>query len=1097
MTLFMTLLAAFQTLLYRYSGEVDLVTGTPVANRNRLEVEGLIGFFVNTLVLRTNLAGNPTFRELLGRVREVALGAYSHQDLPFELLVEALQPERHLDRNPLFQVMFAFQPDMPLTELRLAGLSVRPVEVESNTAGFDLTLTIEETTAGLKSTWEYSTDLFEPETIERMADHYHTLLTGIVAQPEQRLSELPLLTEAERQQLLVTWNQTEADYPVDLCLPHLFEAQAARTPEAVAVIFEETTLTFAELNRRANQLAHYLHRLGVGPEVLVGICIERSVEMIVGLLGILKAGGAYVPLDPTYPPERLAFMLQDAQVSVLLTQQKLVDALPPHQAQVIRLDSDWKLVAPAGELNPVCQTTPDNLAYVIYTSGSTGKPKGVMIPHRGLVNYLVWCSRTYDVESGNGAPLHSSISFDLTITGLFAPLLSGRPVHLLPNDGGIDALAAALRNGPTFSLVKLTPAHLELLSRQLSPSEAAGCAHRFIIGGENLVTESITFWQEAAPETILVNEYGPTETVVGCCVYQVPANLRKPGSVPIGRPIANTRLYLLDEYLQPVPIGVVGELYIGGAGVARGYLNRPELTAERFIPNPFDTQAEARLYKTGDLARYLPDSNLEFLGRIDQQVKLRGFRIELGEIETVLGQHPAVREAVVLLREDHPGDKRLVAYVLPEQPAEINGSDLQDYLRQKLPDYMVPGVYVTLETLPLTPNGKVNRQALPAPHPAAFNLKKEFVSPQDELELQLAQIWEQILDVRPISVTDNFFDLGGHSLLAVRMFARIKEILGQNLPVATLFQAPTVAALADILRRKGWTGSWSSLVPIQSGGARPPFFCIHGMGGGVLDYAPLAQHLGSDQPFYGLQERGFDGLSEPFSRIEAMAAYYIEEIRAFQPSGPYFLGGYCFGGTIAFEIARQLQAQGHKVGLLAIIDNTPPNLDLRPTVWSPTFMAGFLKNLLPWLYDFFQLGPAQMLARIQRKVRVVSQRFGKGSSSPNNEPTQADIESIIDNDISQIPAEHHKFLQAHYRALIAYTPPPYPGRITLFRTRGQSLSGPFDPDLGWGKLAAGVETHNLSGFHANILQEPYVQMLAKQLKICLDKAQSDDSDELA
>ena len=826
-TLFMALLAAFQTLLYRYTGQEDISVGSPIANRNRAEIEGLIGFFVNTLVMRTDLSGDPSFRELLKRVREMALGAYAHQDLPFEMIVDALQPERNLSHSPLFQVMFALQSSpVQAPSLPSSGLTIGPVETHSGTAKFDLTLFMVDDGDQLGGALEYNTDLFDAATIQRMLCHFQSMVEAIAADPGQPISTLPLLTEAERQKLLVEWNDTQAPTPHHRCVHHLFEAQVERTPARLAVTFEDEALTYLELDRRANQLAHRLNKMGVGPETLVCICVERSLEMIVGLLGVLKAGGAYVPLDPTYPQERLAFMLEDSQVPVLLTQHHLLDRLPPsilHSSlSILLLDTDWPLIAQEPDDNPSSPVTPDNLAYVIYTSGSTGKPKGAMIPHRGLVNYLTWCQRAYPVAAGQGAPVHSSVSFDLTITGLFAPLLAGRRVKLLPEDIGVEILARALQEETDYSLVKITPAHLELLSHQLSPEAVAGRTRAFIIGGENLLAESITFWQDHSPDTVLVNEYGPTETVVGCCVYQVPKGERRPGSVPIGYPIINTQLYVLDEHLQPVPIGVPGELYIGGTGVARGYLHRPDLTAERFIPDPFQYEGKqsgsfptrsgrttvrpvkpgARLYKTGDLARYLPDGNIEFLGRTDHQCKIRGFRIELGEIEAVLSQHPAVRETVALAREDEPGHKKLVAYVVPDPtlapaPGDLRPQELRRFLEKKLPDYMVPSAFVFLDALPLTPNGKVDRRALPAPEPVRPDLEAAYVPPRTPEEEILTSIWTQVLGLERVGVHDSFFELGGDSILSIQVIARANQA-GLRLTPRQIFQYPTVAGQAMV-----------------------------------------------------------------------------------------------------------------------------------------------------------------------------------------------------------------------------------------------------------------------------------------------------------
>jgi amino acid adenylation domain-containing protein len=825
-TLFMTLLAVFQALLHRYTGQDDIPVGSLIANRNRVEIEELIGFFVNTLVLRTDLSGNPSFRDLLGRVRAVCLGAYAHQDLPFEKLLEELRPQRELSRNPLFQVLFALH-NTPRQAPELLGLSVSSLEVDPGTARFDLALDLWETPEGLHGWFEYSTGLFDAATIARIEGHLQTLLEGIVAAPQQRLSMLPLLTADERHRLLVEWNTTGIDSPHDQCIHQIFEAQVAQTPDAVAVVCEGELLTYCELNRRANQVAHYLGTLGVGPEVLVGLCMERSLEMIVGLLGILKAGGAYVPLDPAYPQERLAFMLEDAQVAVLLTQEQLSGELPEHRAHTICLDTDWKTIAGKSEANPVSGVTADNLAYVIYTSGSTGSPKGVQILHRAVVNFFNSMSQQPGLTAQDILLAVTSVSFDIAALELYLPLIVGACLVVVSRDVAMDGaqLMKKLANSGA-TVMQATPATWSLL---LEAGWQDSKHLKILCGGEALPCELAV--QLLARGSSLWNMYGPTETTIWSAVYPVDLQER---SIHIGRPIANTQVYVLDRHLQPIPIGVPGELYVGGVGLARGYLHRPELTAERFIPNPFSTEPGARLYKTGDLVRYLPDGNLEFLGRLDDQIKLRGCRIELGEIEAVLGQHPAVRQVVVLAREDAPGDTRLVAYVVPQQEPPPTSSVLRNFLQQRLPSFMVPSAFVLVHALPLTPNGKLDRRALPAPAQTRSQPQDTCMAPQDALELQLTKIWEKVLGITPIGVRENFFELGGHSLLAVRLFAQIKKAFGRQLPLATLFQAPTVEQLAGMLRQEGWSAPWSCLVAIQPGGSKPPFFCIHGPGGHVF-----------------------------------------------------------------------------------------------------------------------------------------------------------------------------------------------------------------------------------------------------------------------
>ncbi|HID54502.1 MAG TPA: amino acid adenylation domain-containing protein, partial [Anaerolineae bacterium] len=762
-TPFMFLLAAFQTLLSRYSSQKRVNVGSPIANRGRMELEGLVGLFVNTLVLASDFQENPTFRQLLQQTRETALGAFAHQDIPFEMIVDAVQPERNLSHSPLFQAMFVTQGrHMQQQEaLELPDLTIQPVEAHLGIAKFDLTLFMLEEGSQFSGAWEYNTDLFDRGTIERMMSHFITLLRGVVTNPEEKTSRLPLLTEAERHQLLVEWNDTAVPVP-DLCVHQLFEAQAEKTPQATAVRFADQTLTYEQLDQKANQLAHYLRQQGVQNEALVGVCLNRSPELVIALLAVLKAGGAYIPLDPAYPPERLAFMIQDAQPALVLTDSQIVESslsrvVESSDSHVVLLCNNQIIALPnhhtiqlSGYKTtrlPDYQTNPDSLAYVIYTSGSTGKPKGAMLLHRGVVNYLTWCQQAYPVTKGQGAPVHSSISFDLTVTSLFAPLVNGRCVHLLPEDVGVELLADALRQNDNYSLVKITPAHLELLSQQLDPAEAAGKTRSFIIGGENLLADHIAFWQKHAPETTLFNEYGPTETVVGCCVYRLPPGKQPEGAVPIGRPIINTQLYILDEEMQPVPIGVPGELYIGGVQVGRGYLNRPELTEDKFVQcsvsNSLNTEncTLNTVYRTGDLARWRPDGNIEFLGRLDDQVKIRGFRIELGEIEAALQTHPAVNKTAVIDHVEENGRKRLIAYLTPQGDAAPTVADLRRFLEQTLPEYMIPAAFVTLDEMPLTPNGKVDRKALPAPDAARPELAAAFAAPETEQEKILADIW--------------------------------------------------------------------------------------------------------------------------------------------------------------------------------------------------------------------------------------------------------------------------------------------------------------------------------------------------------------------
>jgi amino acid adenylation domain-containing protein len=817
-TLFMTLLAAFQTLLSRYSGQEDIIVGTPIAGRNQVETEGLIGFFVNTLVIRTNLSGNQSFRQLLSQVREVTLGAYDHQDLPFEKLVEELQPDRDLSRSPLFQVMFVFQ-NTPSQPWELPGLTITPLEVHSGTAKFDLTLALEETSEGIKGGIEYNTNLFEAATITRMLGHFQTLLEGIVTNPQQRLWDLPLLTPAEQHQLLVEWNNTTTDCPNNICIHQLFEAQVERTPDAIAVVFENQQLTYQQLNRRANQLAHYLQKLGVKPDTLVGICVERSLEMLMGLLGILKAGGVYVPLDPAYPQERLAFMLQDIQAPVLLTQQQLVENLPAHEAQVVCLDTDWETMAREREENLEHEVTLDNLVYTIYTSGSTGKPKGIAMSHRCLSNLISWQLQNSTVRNGAKTLQFTSLSFDVSCQEIFSTWCSGGTLVLISEELRRDAVGLwrFIANEGIERLFLPFVALQQLAEVADTQGLIASSLLEIITAGEQLqITPQIANLFKQLKGCTLHNQYGPAESHVVTAFTLKGSPQYWPVLPPIGRPIANTQIYIFDSHLQPVPIGVPGELHIGGVGLARGYLNRPELTQEKFIPNPFlnskftlQNSKCDRLYKTGDLARYLPNGTIEFLGRLDNQVKLRGFRLELGEIETAIAQHPSIQQTVVTARVDNSGDKRLVAYIVLDPEQTVTTDELRRFLKQKLPDYMVPSAFVFLDTLPLTPNGKIDRRALPAPDSSRPDLEETFVAPGTPTEQQIADIWTQLLKLEQIGIHDNFFALGGHSLLATQVISRLRQGFGIELPLQTLFEAPTVSELSSRIETICWASQQS------------------------------------------------------------------------------------------------------------------------------------------------------------------------------------------------------------------------------------------------------------------------------------------------
>jgi amino acid adenylation domain-containing protein len=1111
-SLFVTLLAAFQVLLYRYTDRQDILVGSPIMRRDLdglpspVIANNLVGSSLETtkqrlrllrsvqvrqpIVLRTDLSGNPSFLEVLQRVERVVTAAHAHQYLPFDRLLEALEIEPLPSYHPLFQVMLSLEQtkntvlDRPSPGVTSSPVfAILPVALDiqeprstpiknpgysSESSHLDLVFKLTQTPTGIAGYVEYRTDLFNPETIGRLVANFQVLLTGIILNSARAIGELPLLTDRERQQLLVDWNDTKVEYPT-LCVHQLFEAQVLKTPGAIAVVFGTDRLTYTQLNLKCNQLAHYLGSVGVGTGSLVGICVERSVEMIVGLLGVLKAGGAYVPIDPNYPPDRIADLLDDSQVQVLLTQSRLLKSLPPHTATSICLDTDWDTIAQQPSANLDRHLNFADLAYVIYTSGSTGKPKGVKIHHQGFANYLNWCIKAYTVAQGSGAPVQSSISFDATITSIFSPLLVGQKVVLLPERNEIEALVSLLESSTNFSLVKITPAHLEILKYLLKPAVAPDRTRALIVGGEALLGNNLAFWRDHAPNTRIINEYGPTETVVGCCVYEVTKDTCLSAAIPIGRPIANTQLYVLDRLLQPVPIGVKGELYIGGDGVAQGYWRRADLTTERFIANPFSQDPHARLYKTGDLARYLPDGNLDYLGRIDHQVKIRGFRIELGEIETTLAQHPDVERLVVVVNDDIPGNRRLVAYIVPQANRQPTIYALRQFMAQKLPEHAVPAVFMTLAEFPLTPNGKVDRAALPAPESIRTKLAADLIAPRDELELALTKIWERVLAVESIGIGENFFELGGNSLIAVRLVAAIDLQWQRKIGLSTLLQHPTIAELAKILHQAQADTTWSSLVQIESSGSKLPLFCIHPVGGNILEYYPFAR-LSLDRPIYGLQALGLDGLQAPLSQIEEMAAHYINEIETVQPNGPYFLVGYSFGGLVAFEIACQLTSQGKQIGLLALLDNVSPNLPkVRPSL--AQVFGIHLRNL-------------QQLSMNER-VKYIKDRIIFRTMYANKENSEREF--LLDNWAESLPLEYLAVMEANLQASKNYTGRIYSGDVTLFRSDIQPVDQSLHLDLGWNNLVGGKLTiKELPGHHTNILKEPHIQLLGRELKLSLD-----------
>ncbi len=798
-TLFMTLLAAFQALASRHTGQKDIVIGSPIANRNRAEIEGLIGWFANTLVLRADLSGNPTFRELMSRTRETALAAYAHQDLPYEKLVEELRPARNQSYNAVFQVMFVFQ-NAPMPGTSAAGVNISPFDIDSGVAKFDLTLNLAETPEGIEGWIEYATDLFDAGAISRLRGHYETLLESAVANPDQPVSKLTILTERERRQILVEWNATEVPYPRTACVHELFEEQAGRTPDDTAVICGAERLTYGELNARANQLAHFLRENGAGRNTLVGISVGRSVEMAVGILGILKSGAAYMPMDPAYPRERRAMMLQDSKAPILLTQQELAGNLETPGAKVVCLDRDWAVIATASRENPERAAGPEDLIYVIYTSGSTGRPKATGVYHRGFMNLMHWYVTEYAVAPEDRVLMVGSLSFDLIQKGIYAPWLRGGELHVLPPGPFDPRLIARVIEENRITLINCAPSTFYPVVDAPENFEKLASLRCITVGGEAMSLQRLKPWLESEHcKADAANNYGPTEcSDISAAYWLTRANKDRFDFVPIGRPIFNAQLVIVDEEMQPCPAGVAGELCIGGEGVGAGYLNNPEQMAARFIANPFPEMRGAKIYRTGDLCRYLQDGNIQFLGRMDHQVKIRGSRVELREIESALAGHEAVREAVVVARDaDSPAGPTLTAYFAAKDGVVPGVAELRQFLKEKLPDHMVPAAFVRLDKLPLSPNGKVDRRALPAPQPRGeTESNSNYIAPNGPVEKKLGEIWAGVLRRDKVGAHDNFFDLGGHSLLMVQLHARICEAMKTDLPIVKLFQYPTVSSLA-------------------------------------------------------------------------------------------------------------------------------------------------------------------------------------------------------------------------------------------------------------------------------------------------------------
>lgn len=901
----------------------------------------------------------------------------------------------------------------------------------------------------------YDQALNAPGTGELVLGHFQTLIEGAIFGLDQPLSKLPLLSAQEKQQIVKTWNTPARNTVPTKCLHELVEAQAAALPDAVAMICGAEKLSYSEFDARANQLAHTLRDMGVLVGSRVGICIDPSPDFAVAVLGVLKCGAACVPLDPKYPHDRLVYMLDDFKPAVVITEKSKVSLMGSQNCATLILDDTRMTIASQPRTSLNVKVSPSDLAYVIYTSGSTGKPRGVLLTHAGLANYNANMAREYGMTPADRTLQFCSISFDIAVEEMFITWLSGAAL-VFKTDATPLAVPEFLSwiEGQGITVLDLPTAywhewvhHFPDLQR---PATAA--LRLVIVGGEKASAKAYSAWARTIQRSVRwVNTYGPTEASIAVTALEPDFDADAvPENIPIGRPIAGAQIYLLDPALNPVPVGIPGELHIGGVGVAQGYLNRPEMTAQKFIADPFSSAPGARLYKTGDLARFLPSGEIEFLGRRDDQVKIRGFRIELGEIELVMSKYSGMRECAVVAREDGNGEKRLVAYYVAKPDEKISVADLRTYLRSGLPDYMVPATFMALDSMPLTPNGKINRRGLP--EPSSDVAIDEVVMATDELQAKLAVIWEEILGRKPIGIRDNFFELGGHSLLAARLMHRTGQALQKTLPLALLLQAPTIEQLATLLKQNGWSQHWSSLVPIQPAGSQPPFFCVHGVGGNVIGFSELARSMAPDHPFYGIQSQGLDGSRPAHGTIEEMAVHYLEEIRTVQPNGPYFVGGFSFGGLVAYEMARQLRARGERVGLLVLFDTYPGNLD-------PVGKSLVRVLLHPTWHN--------LTRNLPRAIHKRARRYWRGANLPQ---VLKDVRA------------------ANAASANRYVLDRYEGKLTLMRATERSLRSSSDPHAAWKELVGSMEIHDIPSDHYGILVEPQVYELANHLKSCIDKA---------
>jgi amino acid adenylation domain-containing protein len=1066
-TLFMALITAFAVLLSRFSGQKDLAIGSPIAHRNRKEAEGLIGFFVNTLVMRQDLHGNPTFKEMLNRVRQTAFEAYQNQDVPFEKIVEELQPEREANSIPLFQVTLSLQNTGQLS-IQIPCLTVEPFDVPVQTNMFDISLMLHEEPAGLNATLIYSSDLFDADTMARFSRHFEVVLERMSLAPETTIDGWPLLTQQEMQQELVEWNPAYAGQTEVQNLAYWFHQQALRNPEDVAVVCDQQQLTYSGLSARANQMAHRLIRLGVALESKVAVCMERSLEMIVAIVGILRAGGAYVPIDPACPQERMSYILEDSGALLLITHAPVQSKLPQHTITQLRLDEIDETIAPEDTITPSVDIDLDNAAYVIYTSGSTGRPKGVIVSHRNVARLLTSTQHWFGFSRHDTWTLFHSYAFDFSVWEIWGALLYGGCLVIVPYwVSRTPELCYELIKTQKVTVLNQTPSAFGQLIdiSEVKQSQGDDLSLRLIIfGGEALDISALQPWftRQGDSRPRLINMYGITETTVHVTYQPLTKQMAKANSSLIGANIPDLRVYVLDPDMQPVPVGVRGELYVGGAGLARGYVNRPDLTAERFVPDPFAEALGERLYRSGDQARRRTDGTLEYLGRLDCQVKIRGFRIELGEIESVITECPGVKQAVVLASEEKTADKRLVAYVVAQGEVQEGAlkEDLRNKLKAQLPAYMMPAEIYFCKQIPLTTNGKVDRKALLALQSQGLEIELTYVAPKTSAEKVLCNIFAEVLGLKKeAGIHSGFFEIGGHSLHAVRLLALIEKRLGRTISLIDIFQNPTVEALAAVLDSSAKSHRQSCLVPIHKGGSRKPFYLVHPVGGTIFCYQALAHWLGARHPVYAFQSRGLNGNLISHSSIPEMAEAYVDELIAFDQAQSYCLGGWSMGGAIAFEMARQLVDRGMQVDLLALIDSYP----------SMPSEVSEIQGTDHLLWSFAQdlgISPGDLTGLCSKASRSSSDELFNGiiELAKQAHILPADLE------LGQ-PQLLFKIFSQNWESFQNYVPRVYTGKLILFQAAESSVPG-LDLLRLWRPLAAEVQSYTIPGQHYTLIQQP-------------------------